>query len=111
MDRTEMVERLRALRLHGMQVEVAHCGKDAAPLYRACRPNVVLVDLDLPDISGEAVLRWLIGQPNCGVMIVSGYDDEARRVVCLEMGADDYVVKPFSPRELAARVNSMLSRR
>ena len=96
-----------ALRLHGMEVEVAHYGRDAVPLFRANQPDVVLVDLDLPDISGEAILRWLIGQPDCAVMIVSGHNDEARRVVCLEMGADDYVVKPIGFRELIARVHAL----
>jgi DNA-binding response OmpR family regulator len=97
----------RALRRSGMQAVLAHTGADAVVLKRDHSPHVALVDLDLPDVNGEALIRWLVGQRDCGIIVVSGYADEQNRVLTLELGADDYVAKPPNLRELAARVRAV----
>ena len=70
-------------------------------------PHVVLVDLGLPDTNGLALIRWLVGRADCGIIVVSGLTDEADRVAALELGADDYVTKPPSARELVARIRAV----
>jgi len=97
----------RALQRSGMQAVLAHTGADAVALKRDHSPHVALVDLDLPDVNGEALIRWLVGQRDCGIIVVSGYADEQNRVLTLELGADDYVAKPPNLRELAARVRAV----
>jgi DNA-binding response OmpR family regulator len=93
-----------------MQTFVAHTGKQAMTLKQAHSPNVVLVDLDLPDIDGEALLLWLVGQGDCGIIVVSGHVDAPSCVMCLELGADDYITKPPHLRELVARIRAVLRR-
>lgn len=72
--------------------------------------DLFLIDLNLPDGNGLAVAREIRGESEVGIIIVSGKTSEIDRVVGLEMGADDYITKPFSPRELLARVHSVLRR-
>ncbi len=74
------------------------------------RPRIAVVDLGLPDGNGIAFVREAAGQSGLGIIVVSGRGDEVDRVVGLEVGADDYLTKPFSPREMVARVRA-LSRR
>lgn len=73
-------------------------------------PELVILDLGLPDMDGMAVLQQLRGKHSCGLLIVTGRSDVYDRVMGLELGADDYVVKPFEPRELIARARSILRR-
>jgi DNA-binding response OmpR family regulator len=73
-------------------------------------PNLCIVDLGLPDIDGMELVRAVRSDMQCGVLILTGRDYTADRVLGLELGADDYVVKPFEPRELVARVRSILRR-
>jgi len=74
-------------------------------------PPLVVVDLGLPDRDGMDVVRELHQTADCGVLILTGRDIVSDRVLGLELGADDYVVKPFEPRELVARIRSILRRR
>jgi hypothetical protein len=70
----------------------------------------VILDLGLPDMDGMTVLQQMRGKHSCGLLVVTGRSDTHDRVMGLELGADDYVVKPFEPRELIARVRSILRR-
>jgi DNA-binding response OmpR family regulator len=97
----------RALQRSGMQAFLAHTGAEAVTLKRAHSPHVALVDLDLPDVNGEELIRWLVEQRDCGIIVVSGFADEPNRVLSFELGADDYVTKPPNLRELAARVRAV----
>lgn len=74
-------------------------------------PPLAIVDLGLPDRDGMEVVRELRQSADCGVLILTGRDVLSERVLGLELGADDYVVKPFEPRELVARIRSILRRR
>jgi len=74
------------------------------------RPDVVVLDLGLPDVDGAAVLRMLRGVSRVPVVVATARDDEAEIVAVLDAGADDYVVKPFKPQELIARVRARLRR-
>jgi len=101
---------LYALRAEGH--EVVHCllGNDALRQARTRAFDLVLLDVGLPDIDGFAVLRQLRAQQDLPVIFLTARDGEVDRVLGLEIGADDYVTKPFSPRELAARVRAVLRR-
>lgn len=72
--------------------------------------DIFLIDLGLPDGDGLDVIRRLKDRENCGIIVLSGRLDDVDKVVCLEVGADDYVTKPFNPRELLARLHSLLRR-
>jgi DNA-binding response OmpR family regulator len=98
------------LQRSGMQTILAHSGAEAVALKPAFSPHVVLVDLELPDINGETLIRWLVEQRDCGIIVVSGRGDEPSRVLNLELGADDYVTKPPNLRELVARVRAVYRR-
>ena len=95
----------------GFAVEVAHCGEDALRLARAHRPDLVLLDVMLPDVSGAEVCRRLKGDPltaQVPVVLLTARSEEPDRVRGFEAGADDYVTKPFSVRELVLRVKARL---
>ncbi len=77
----------------------------------ACNPAVCLVDLGLPDMDGMEVMQRIRAISRCGIVIVTGRADVSDRVMGLELGADDYVTKPFEPRELVARIRSVMRRR
>lgn len=88
--------------------------RDGGSLLRALhveRPDLCVVDLGLPDMDGMELLRELGQRCDCGVLILTGRGHTADRVMGLETGGDDYVVKPFEPRELVARIRSILRRR
>ncbi|WP_454719683.1 MULTISPECIES: two-component system response regulator CreB [Cupriavidus] len=101
---------LYALSTDGMSV--AHCalGGDALARLRAQVPDLVILDVGLPDINGFEVCRTLRTFSDVPVIFLTARNEEIDRIVGLEIGADDYVVKPFSPRELAARVRVILRR-
>lgn len=84
---------------------------DGATALRAAAVDLILLDLGLPDIDGTDLCRRLRAQSDVPIIIVSARDDEVDRVVGLELGADDYVVKPFGLRELVARIRAVLRRR
>lgn len=94
----------------GYQSVVARDGEQALQLARAEKPDLVILDLMLPGIDGLEVCRALRKDGALPIIMLTAKDEEVDRVVGLELGADDYVVKPFSVRELMARVKSVLRR-
>jgi DNA-binding response OmpR family regulator len=95
----------------GYGVEVEHSGDRALDAVRRLRPAAIILDVGLPGTDGIEICRRLrAGQDWTPVLFVTARDDEVDRIVGLEMGADDYVTKPFSPRELVARVTGVLRR-
>jgi two-component system, OmpR family, catabolic regulation response regulator CreB len=101
---------LYALRADGHEVEHCLLGGDAAPRVRAGGIDLVVLDVGLPDRSGFDVCRELRAFSAVPVVFLTARNDEFDRVLGLEIGADDYLAKPFSPRELAARVRARLRR-
>lgn len=97
------------LHRHGFDVDVVVGGREAIAAGPAA--DVVLLDLGLPDIDGVDVCRELRARSDVPIIVVSARDDELDRVVGLEVGADDYVVKPFGMRELIARIRAVTRRR
>jgi DNA-binding response OmpR family regulator len=78
---------------------------------RSLAPDLCIIDLGLPDMDGLEVMQRVRAQSGCGIVILTGRAHVSDRVMGLELGADDYVLKPFEPRELVARVRSILRRR
>jgi DNA-binding response OmpR family regulator len=95
----------------GFAVSVARDGAEALLRARTERPDLVVLDLGLPRLDGLDVTRALRRDSGTPIIMLTARDDEADRIVGLELGADDYVTKPFSPRELVARVRAVLRRR
>lgn len=91
---------------------VLGCGTAASFTIEFARfaPDFVLLDLGLPDGKGSQIIRELRAKSDVGILVVSGRRDEADRIIALEYGADDFVVKPCSPREIIARINAILRR-
>ncbi len=100
----------RALEAEGFRVEEAADGPDALRAASSRPPDAVVLDLGLPSMSGIEVLGELRRASMVPILVLSGRSEEADRVAALELGADDYVVKPFLARELAARIRSLLRR-
>jgi two-component system response regulator RegX3 len=98
------------LRREGYEVEVAETGPDALNLFDRTGADLVLLDLMLPGLSGTEVCRELRNRSKVPIIMVTARDTEVDKVVGLELGADDYVTKPFSSRELVARVRAVLRR-
>jgi two-component system response regulator ResD len=98
------------LRQDGFDVEVAADGPEALSNFNRARPDLVLLDLMLPGIDGIEVCRRIRAQSNVPVIMVTAKGDETDTIIGLGVGADDYVSKPFSPRELVARVKAVLRR-
>jgi two-component system alkaline phosphatase synthesis response regulator PhoP len=94
----------------GFVVATASDGKGALAAARQLKPDLIVLDLGLPGVDGLDVIRSLRTTSNVPVVVLTARADEADRIVGLEMGADDYVVKPFSPKELVARVRAVLRR-
>src|SRR5436190_787784 len=97
-----------ALRRDGFAIAEAGSLKEAQA--RAAEADLLVLDLVLPDGNGLDFLRALRAKSDVPVIVLTSRDEETDRVVGLEMGADDYVLKPFSPREVAARVRAVLRR-
>jgi DNA-binding response OmpR family regulator len=98
------------LRAEGFAVEVAHDGPEGVALCDRVRPDLVVLDLMLPGLDGLEVCRRLQRDRAVPVLMLTARADEADLLVGLAVGADDYVTKPFSPRELVARVRALLRR-
>jgi DNA-binding response OmpR family regulator len=98
------------LRNEGFEVEIAGTGPDAVALTREHNPDLVVLDIMLPGFDGVEVCRQIRGFSDCYVIMLTARDDEVDKVIGLSMGADDYLAKPFSPRELTARIRAMLRR-
>lgn len=99
-----------ALSGYGFRSEHSRTGREFLARARQTSPDLVIIDLGLPDMDGMQVLRELQDGSPCAVLILTGRNDITDRVLGLELGADDYIVKPFEPRELVARVRSILRR-
>jgi two-component system, OmpR family, response regulator RegX3 len=99
------------LRREGFEVSVAGTGPAALREFDRAGADIVLLDLMLPDMSGTEVCRQLRARSEVPIIMVTARDSEIDKVVGLEIGADDYVTKPYSPRELVARVRAVLRRR
>ena len=98
------------LEVAGFGVTVVGNGEAAIASARGERPDLVVLDLGLPGIDGLDVARELRRSANTPIVMLTARGDEADRIVGLELGADDYLVKPFSPKELVARVRAVLRR-
>lgn len=94
----------------GFEVAVVHDGLEAVEAARAVDPDVVVLDLGLPSLDGVEVCRQLRTFSDAYVVMLTARDTEVDTIVGLSVGADDYVTKPFSPRELVARIRAMLRR-
>lgn len=100
-----------ALKAEGYDVQTAQRGREAAEIARKSAPGVIVLDVGLPDIDGFEVCRIVRTFSEVPVIFLTSRSDEIDRVVGLEIGGDDYVVKPFSPRELLARIKAILRRK
>lgn len=110
-DEAPIVELVRGyLAAEGMDVAVAADGPSAVESVRDRRPDVVVLDVMLPGLDGFEVLRQLRTFSDAYVIMLTARAEEIDRIVGLSVGADDYLVKPFSPRELVARVKALLRR-
>jgi DNA-binding response OmpR family regulator len=94
----------------GYQVMVAGEGQTALDILEKELPALIVLDLNLPEVDGLAITRWLRARGETPIIMLTARGGEADRVLGLELGADDYVVKPFSPQELVSRVKAVLRR-
>ena len=99
-----------ALKAEGYDVQTAQRGKEAIDLSKRISPGLIVLDVGLPDLDGFEVCRAIRGFSDVPIIFLTSRADEIDRVVGLELGADDYVVKPFSPRELVARIKAIRRR-
>lgn len=98
------------LEAEGMTVLTAGTGEDAVRIATEQKPDAVLLDLGLPDLSGLDVLGRIRAASSVYVIVITARAEEVDKIVSLSLGADDYIVKPFSPREVVARVHAVLRR-
>jgi DNA-binding response OmpR family regulator len=98
------------LKRAGFQVQVASDGRQAMSILEKQIPDFVIMDIMLPEVDGLSLTRWLRDRSDVPIIMVTARREEVDRIAGLEMGADDYVVKPFSPQELVSRVRAVLRR-
>src|SRR5215218_1602154 len=101
---------VRYLHVAGYRTLEAGDGDLARTLIERERPNLVVLDLMLPGTDGLSLCRWIRSSSDVPIIMLTARGEEVDRIVGLELGADDYVTKPFSPRELAARVRTVMRR-
>jgi two-component system OmpR family response regulator len=99
-----------ALKKAGMDVIEARDGKEALLRFAADKPDLIVLDIGMPEFDGLDVCREIRKSSDVPILFLSARDEEIDRILGLEIGGDDYVTKPFSPRELVARVNVILRR-
>jgi two-component system OmpR family response regulator len=99
-----------ALSKAGMTVVEARDGKEALARFANNRPDLIILDIGMPELDGLDVCRQIRKSSDVPILFLTARDEEIDRILGLEMGGDDYVTKPFSPRELIARVNVILRR-
>ncbi len=110
-DEPHIVRLLRAyLEQAGYQVVVAYDGREAMAAFRKEKPNLVILDLMLPELDGLKICEIIRQESDAPIIILTARVEEDDRILGLELGADDYVTKPFSPREVVARVKAVLRR-
>jgi DNA-binding response OmpR family regulator len=98
------------LRRAGYQVTLLSDGRSAMDALAQKLPDLVVLDLMLPKVDGLSITRWLRDRSDTPIIMLTARRDEADRIAGLEMGADDYVIKPFSPQELVSRIRAVLRR-
>ena len=98
------------LNKEGYQVESAYDGAEGLKKARSIRPDLIILDIMMPEMDGLAVCKELRKTSNVPIIMLTARDEDVDRIVGLEIGADDYVTKPFNPRELVARVKAVLRR-
>ncbi|AUZ86472.1 DNA-binding response regulator, partial [Arthrobacter agilis] len=94
------------LRMNGFAIVEAASGLDAVAAVKEHRPDLITLDLNLPDLDGVEVCRQCRAVSDAYIVMVTARQDEIDRLIGLEIGADDFIGKPFSPRELSARVSA-----
>ncbi|HTD47141.1 MAG TPA: response regulator transcription factor [bacterium] len=94
----------------GFRVQTAGDGRSVLPMVRSTKPDLIVLDLALPGMDGLDVARTIRKESEVPIIMLTARADEADRLIGLELGADDYIVKPFSPKELVARVRAVLRR-
>ncbi|HET7377411.1 MAG TPA: response regulator transcription factor [Anaerolineae bacterium] len=110
-DELEIVKVVRAyLEQSGFRVLTASDGQQALAVFRREHPDLIVLDLNLPSLDGLAVCRAIRRESDVPIIMLTARVDETDRLIGLEIGADDYIVKPFSPREVVARVRAVLRR-
>lgn len=110
-DEPQLVDVVRAyLERDGYQVAVASDGQEALDRFHQARPDLIILDLMLPEIDGIEVCRRLRKESDVPIIMLTARAEEADELIGLELGADDYVTKPFSPRALLARLHAVLRR-
>jgi len=110
-DEPNIVQTLRLyLEKDGFRVVAAYDGRTALDIFEREGPDLIVLDLMLPEISGLDVCRSIRSRSQVPIIMLTARSEEVDRIVGLELGADDYVTKPFSPREVAARVRAVLRR-
>lgn len=95
----------------GFKVTSARTGREALDNYERIEPDLILLDIMLPEVSGTEVCRQIRSKSNVPIIMLTAKDTEVDKVVGLELGADDYVVKPYSKAELVARIKAVLRRK
>jgi two-component system alkaline phosphatase synthesis response regulator PhoP len=110
-DELDIVKVVRAyLEQSGFRVITASDGEQALAIFRHEQPDLIVLDLNLPKLNGLDVCRAIRRDSNAPIIMLTARVDETDRLIGLEIGADDYIVKPFSPREVVARVRTVLRR-
>lgn len=110
-DEPKIVELVRRyLERDGYQVSVAEDGRKALETVRSWQPDLILLDLNLPDMDGLEVCRTVRHISAVPIIMLTARDEDVDKLIGLELGADDYITKPFSPREVVARVHAVLRR-
>ena len=99
-----------ALEREGFQVQTVGDGEEALEAFKSYEPHLIVLDIMLPKLDGTEVCRRIRAQSDVPIIMLTAKDDEIDRVVGLELGADDYVTKPFAVRELVARVRAIMRR-
>ena len=94
----------------GYSVRTAATGSEALAQFQASQPAIIVLDLMLPDIDGIEVCRRIRKSSDVPILMLTARDEDVDKIIGLEVGADDYLTKPFNPRELVARVKSILRR-
>jgi DNA-binding response OmpR family regulator len=98
------------LKRAGYHAQIAPDGRQAMILFEGHNPDLIILDLMLPEVDGLSLTRWLRDRSSVPIIMLTARREEIDRITGLEMGADDYVVKPFSPQELVSRVRAVLRR-
>ena len=110
-DETNILELVKLyLAKEGYQVETITRGAEALPKFIQFSPDLIILDLMLPDIDGYEVCRQIRNKSKVPILMLTARKDDVDKIVGLEMGADDYMTKPFNPRELVARIRAILRR-